>query len=741
LRAHHRTAALAGMVVTVLALCGSLAAQAPFLSYDFEDGSLADFFNANGPTAINFCADGPIPSGLTTVDAGELLFTNDELLGICSLSLFPDVVQSKFPANGRDYTVKMAASLESVNELLIYVRSRIGIDEDAGTVDSQLERGYAVVLVPAGSDQLYANGALSIAEFTACHTLVPHPEWPGAAGLGFAHMDPGFAIDAGDWYEVEASPQGDDDGGPVRITARLKLAGGGPAAPEAQLSVIDANGLDHTPETLSPAADVQLSFGTSYDFNQQPLATCRVDDISFTQLQGCDQAPFGATRTLWGETVLAEGVPVALYEAGGTYAVSIALSDLRAAGTCAAPLSATVTETLPAGWTASDVSHGGSAAGNVITWNLDLTGGLPAGPLQYTAKATGSGLVTIQGELGEAGSTFRFPVTGPEAAASQEALPPVSDFGSIQHWLILGPFTREAPGANPGEDQIVRDYLTDGSTTEADIRPKAGDTIEPDYSGTAASTGLAPNLLGRNPGDVPTWVEWRDYDDADDRIDFETVYGDLSDIMCYAVTYLNVSDDVFVNFGVSSDDSVVVMLDGEVIHKNNVPRGALGRSYQDTPAVFPTLGNVELTAGQHILLVKVFEGGGEHNFRVGFLDETGFEIPGGPDEVTISLVPDEGPKEPAFRRGDADATGRLDISDGIFTLNFLFTGGRTPPCFDSADADDNGKVEITDAIRVLGFLFIGGAEPPPPGPASCGADPTPDSLSDCVYDPPAAGGC
>src|SRR5262245_8522267 len=135
LRALRRTAVLAGAAFAVLAPCGGLSAQAPFLSYDFEDGRLDDFFNANGLTAINFCEDGAIPSGVASVDAGQLLFTNDEFLGICSLSLFPEVVQSKFP--GPDYTVKMAASLESVNELLIYVRSRIGIDEDAGAVDSQ----------------------------------------------------------------------------------------------------------------------------------------------------------------------------------------------------------------------------------------------------------------------------------------------------------------------------------------------------------------------------------------------------------------------------------------------------------------------------------------------------------------------------------------------------------------------------------------------------------------------------
>lgn len=80
-----------------------------------------------------------------------------------------------------------------------------------------------------------------------------------------------------------------------------------------------------------------------------------------------------------------------------------------------------------------------------------------------------------------------------------------------------------------------------------------------------------------------------------------------------------------------------------------------------------------------------------------------------------------------FRRGDADAGGEIDISDGIFTLLYLFLGGAAPPCPAAADADDNGEIELTDPVYVIHFLFRG--TPPPPEPfASCGEDPTPDGL-------------
>ena len=79
----------------------------------------------------------------------------------------------------------------------------------------------------------------------------------------------------------------------------------------------------------------------------------------------------------------------------------------------------------------------------------------------------------------------------------------------------------------------------------------------------------------------------------------------------------------------------------------------------------------------------------------------------------------------AFVRGDADDSGALNITDGIFILNFLFLGGPNPPCSDSADADDSGAINITDGIFVLNFLFLGGPPPGAPHP-NCGLDPDRD---------------
>ncbi len=83
---------------------------------------------------------------------------------------------------------------------------------------------------------------------------------------------------------------------------------------------------------------------------------------------------------------------------------------------------------------------------------------------------------------------------------------------------------------------------------------------------------------------------------------------------------------------------------------------------------------------------------------------------------------------PRFRRGEVNGDGDVDISDGIRLLFFLFGGAREPACLDAADADDSGKLELTDAIFSFLYLFSGGPAPPVPGPSACGRDATDDDL-------------
>jgi hypothetical protein len=90
-------------------------------------------------------------------------------------------------------------------------------------------------------------------------------------------------------------------------------------------------------------------------------------------------------------------------------------------------------------------------------------------------------------------------------------------------------------------------------------------------------------------------------------------------------------------------------------------------------------------------------------------------------------VPDECQGAAVFRRGDAAADAKLDLTDPLAILDHLFRGGAEPGCREAADADNDGSLRITDAIFLLGHLFLGGPPPPEPGPppGPCGRDTDP----------------
>jgi len=123
-------------------------------------------------------------------------------------------------------------------------------------------------------------------------------------------------------------------------------------------------------------------------------------------------------------------------------------------------------------------------------------------------------------------------------------------------------------------------------------------------------------------------------------------------------------------------------------------------------------------------------------------DESGFaivfvrfrDVAGNVSEIASDAVQlGSGPSPDGFRRADANADARHDISDAIFTLGFLFLGSPTAlGCEKSADSNDDGTVNISDPVHLLGHLFSGGPAPPAPYP-DCGEDPTLDSLGCSSY--------
>tara|TARA_B100000929_G_scaffold272031_1_gene243313 strand:+ start:707 stop:943 length:237 start_codon:yes stop_codon:yes gene_type:complete len=56
------------------------------------------------------------------------------------------------------------------------------------------------------------------------------------------------------------------------------------------------------------------------------------------------------------------------------------------------------------------------------------------------------------------------------------------------------------------------------------------------------------------------------------------------------------------------------------------------------------------------------------------------------------------------------------LTDAVAIFSYLFLGDNEPGCLAAADADGTGEINLTSGVFLLQFLFIGGQEPAAPFP-------------------------
>jgi hypothetical protein len=65
--------------------------------------------------------------------------------------------------------------------------------------------------------------------------------------------------------------------------------------------------------------------------------------------------------------------------------------------------------------------------------------------------------------------------------------------------------------------------------------------------------------------------------------------------------------------------------------------------------------------------------------------------------------------------GDANGDGGIDISDAVFLIAYIFSGGGAPGECNYAngkgDANGDGGVDISDAVYLIAYIFSGGGTP------------------------------
>ena len=61
--------------------------------------------------------------------------------------------------------------------------------------------------------------------------------------------------------------------------------------------------------------------------------------------------------------------------------------------------------------------------------------------------------------------------------------------------------------------------------------------------------------------------------------------------------------------------------------------------------------------------------------------------------------------------GDANYDQSINVSDAVWIINFVFSGGAAPDPIESGDCDCSGSCNVSDAVYIINFVFSGGNLP------------------------------
>ncbi len=284
----------------------------------------------------------------------------------------------------------------------------------------------------------------------------------------------------------------------------------------------------------------------------------------------------------------------------------------------------------------------------------------------------------------------------------------VNDAGFVQEYLLLGPIMNSG-GAGPTDAflQGVQIKSTSDPTideTLASYKPGDGSLV-PDNV-----LGIRANLTGAaiNPGDGVDDFRWNRRSGA--NFDFNGYYGGDVGNNIVAVGFhmcLDAAKDVY--FGVGSDDSFTIRVDGAVVGYRSI-----SRDYGAPNEIQDLVGPVALTAGKHFVVFKVYEGGGGHGGRIGVFDAARTPLSG----VSISVDPIAPTCElSATRSARHDKTitwnvTRAQLNAGLtFKIGYDITGSVR--VYGDVQTPASGLLAIIDQI---GQAFLAGqVDPDGPG--------------------------
>jgi len=87
------------------------------------------------------------------------------------------------------------------------------------------------------------------------------------------------------------------------------------------------------------------------------------------------------------------------------------------------------------------------------------------------------------------------------------------------------------------------------------------------------------------------------------------------------------------------------------------------------------------------------------------------------DSITVCITePDFEPywtKVLAAKRGDVNCDGKIDATDVVYLINYLFVPDSPEPVpLEAGDVNCDGKVDVNDVVYLINYLFVAGSPPP-----------------------------
>ena len=73
------------------------------------------------------------------------------------------------------------------------------------------------------------------------------------------------------------------------------------------------------------------------------------------------------------------------------------------------------------------------------------------------------------------------------------------------------------------------------------------------------------------------------------------------------------------------------------------------------------------------------------------------------DSIYVDLV--------TYICGDANADSMVNVSDAVYVINYVFSGGNPPNPLESGDANCDSLVNVSDAVYIINYVFSGGHSP------------------------------